>query len=329
MRIDVVAALSSAAVLFSAPVLAAAPPRIGARLDYRAPSDRCPAEAVLRAEVMQHLGYDPFVPTEKRRIAAHIEIQGAALSAEISAEGGPAGETWTKILRAPEGACPALVARMGNVIAFYLDPHIFSGVAEELPSPRDRPPIPPALPEEKEAPKPPKAAPLKQIELGLGPALAIGASGPAFSLGAHAGFRWSFFSIGLGLRYDATTSARAEGARPDAKVEASALGGTLAPCLHISAFSGCLVLATGKISVAGSGIEKPHDPDRFYFGGGPRFRLEKRFFPWLGISLHGETLFMSRSLDIAVGDTSRRVPTPLASQVNGAIGFSLLTYFSP
>ena len=166
--------------------------------------------------------------------------------------------------------------------------------------------------------------------LGLGPQLAIGASGPAFGMVGHAGFRWSMLSLGLELRYDARRSAQAAAPYQEARVEAGALGGSLAPCVHVSDFFGCALLSGGKIFVDVSDIEKPPDhPDRPYFGAGPRLGFERRFLPWLGLHLHGEALFMAHTFTIETGGGALGVPSPLASRVNGAIGASLLAYLSP
>ncbi|MEO7327160.1 MAG: hypothetical protein ABI193_01190, partial [Minicystis sp.] len=156
-------------------------------------------------------------------------------------------------------------------------------------------------------------------------------SGPAFTMIGHAGLRWSMLSLGMELRYDTARSAQAGGSSEGGSAEAYALGGSLAPCVHVSDFFGCALLSGGKIWVGAHGFEV--SPRAYsgssYIGAGPRLGFERRFLPWLGLRLYGEALFMVQDFALQVGGDSLGVPSPLASRFNGAVGASVLTYFSP
>ncbi len=305
------------------------PPRILARLDYRAPGDRCPAERALHREVELRLGYDPFTADASMRVVARIEHQEGTLSGEIGAFTGAAKAGWSKSFRVTEGACAALLVKMGIAISFYLDPLIFFAEAPTRSLPENRP-AEATKPPTEEALRPRREKPRLSFDLGLGPQLAIGAAGPAFSMLGHVGARWSMLSLGLELRHDAPRSIEAAAPLSELRVRASAIGGSLVPCGHLSDFFGCALLSAGRMSIDVRGAEVPQGgPDRPYLGAGARLGFERRFLPWLGLRLHGEVLFMLRSAEVAVGSSSMDVPVPLASWVNGAFGGSLLAYFSP
>jgi hypothetical protein len=312
------------------------PPPILAQLDYRGPRDLCPAERALRREVEVRLGYDTFSADAPLRVVAVIEHQGRMLSGEIAVFTDGKKDEWSKSFRVGEGACAALLVKMGIAISFYLDPLIFSAEPAQKVPPADPPteqmervevhPPPPAQPR----PKLLEDKPRVSIDLGLGPQLAIGAGGPAVSMLGHAGARWSMLSLGLELRYDAPWPTEIAASPSGLRAKAGSLGGSLVPCVHVAGFFGCALLSGGQIAVDVSGGEAAHDHlARRYLGAGPRLGFEKRFLPWLGLRLHGEALFMRETFELAATTGTLVVPAPLASRVNGAVGASVLTYFSP
>lgn len=313
------------------------PPRILARLDYRAPGGVCPAESALHTEVMVRLGYDPFTSDGPGRVVAHVERQRHTLSAKVTVFNGFGKDGWSKSFSVREGACSMLLSDMGSIIAYYLDPLVFSVEPSEPPPVLDAPPkveLPKVETPKVELPKvePPKVKKEHRrlsFELGLGPQLAIGASGPAFSMIGHAGLRSSMLSLGMELRYDATRGVPGGALSGDARAGAYALGGSLAPCVHVSDFFGCALLSAGRIWIDTSGIDLTEEPSRSYFGAGPRLGFERRFLPWLGLRLYGEALFMAQAFELQTRGDSVGVASPLASRVNGAAGASVLTYFSP
>ena len=206
----------------------------------------------------------------------------------------------------------ALVATLGEKAEGLLDKRIAEARALQPPPP--------------DTPKPNVPAP-KPFEIGLGPQLAIGAAGPAFSVLGHVGLRVSSVSVGIDIRYDAPSSAQADGAGEGVRLQAFSIGGALAPCVHVSFFLGCALLAGGAIAVSERGVDLPHPEIRAYLGTGPRVGVEKRFLPWLGVRLTGEALFMLQTFQGTIDGAPVRAPSPLSSRVNGATGASLLAYF--
>ncbi|MEO7330999.1 MAG: hypothetical protein ABI193_20660 [Minicystis sp.] len=317
------------------------PPRLEARLVYTVGAGiSCPREPVLHGEVMRRLGYDPLVPDAKRRIVATVGREGGRLFAQIDAFDEAGALDWDKRFAGyPNDACLVLFAKMGLAIAFHLDPRIY-GPEPALPAPPAPPsapvpspaaPLPPPVPPavKQEAPRVLPPVTPAHIEIGVGPQMAIGPAGVVAGALVHAGLRWSFLSLGLELRYDLSTSARAETVPSAAHLAAAAIGGTVAPCAHLSAFFGCVIVSAGAIRVTGSDIDVAEDRSRPYLGAGPRLGLEQRLVPWLGVRAHGEALFMLRESAVTAGGAPVLLPSPLASRVNGAVGVSLTGYFLP
>ncbi|MFO0759154.1 MAG: hypothetical protein U0359_21860 [Byssovorax sp.] len=325
------------------PALAAdPPPHVSAQLSYTSARGMdCPAEPVLHAEVARHLGYDPFAPKAKTRLTVTVKASAHTLIAQLAAFDDKNTQVWSKPpMRYPEGECAALFAGLGTAIAFYLDPFHLSVQTPSTPPPAipEKPlpqaPLPPSPTEDKIEHTATPKAPYRHVEVGLGPQLAVGTPGPSFSAFAHVGARWPIdgerieTSIGIEVRYDAPRALGADVPVPGASITSFAIGGTLAPCLHVfRRFLGCALLSGGAVSGEIAGVDRPHSLREGYFGAGPRLAFEERFLPWLGVRLHADALIMARTKTGTIDGVPAPMPALLASRVNGAAGASLMTYF--
>jgi hypothetical protein len=278
----------------------------------------------------------PFAPTPpaaSRFVSAPSERGVGAAVASFDVEG---ARTWTREATYSAESCPALLSWLGMVIAFHLD-------HELSPTPAPREPMlkaaasAPVLPPLRESPPPPapvtpSSLPAKRtstgrIMLALGPLLTLGASGPSFGLVGHAGFRWSFFSLGGDLRYDAPSSAWVTTQTRSVHMDASAVGAMFVPCAHLRPVFFCALFAGGVVFGGTSELERSRRWTEIYLGAGLRLGAEHAVKPWLGVRLHLDGLVMARDKSARIGGVLAQVPTPLASRVNGAMGLDLVTYF--
>lgn len=313
--------------------------RIGIQLDYTlAAGTSCQAEKVLHDEVARHLGYDPFRADAPGRITVRIGPNERGVGAVVASFDVEGARTWTREAAYPAESCPALISWLGMVIAFHLDHELSPAPAPRAPMlkaaasalalhpPRETPPPPAPATLEPSTPSA-KRTSTGRVTLALGPLLTLGASGPSFGLVGHAGFRWSFFSLGGDLRYDAPSSTPVSTSTHGARLQASAVGGALVPCAHLRPAFFCALFTSGVILGGASALERPQRWTEVYLGAGLRLGAEHAFKPWLGVRLHLDGLVMARNTSARIGGVLAQVPTPLASRVNGAMGLDLVTYF--
>jgi hypothetical protein len=119
-----------------------------------------------------------------------------------------------------------------------------------------------------------------RLLVGGGPAFGFGIT-PTAAVGARifAGVQRGMWGAELGLEATLPGSYRKNGQGFDHHVEL----GSLAGCLLLRPFAGCLVSKVGRLSVTGYGVDQPHSPAGLLVQVGPRLALTQVFGDsWLG-----------------------------------------------
>ena len=207
---------------------------------------RCPDEESFRHQVAARLGYQPFTPDGKHRVAVTLTIAGRRVRghAEVLRSGQTAAGV--RDLDGELDKCEPLTSALATAVAIALDPvrsaQPAGVVPPSPPSPTGDPPPPPArLPETPVAPPPPASSTSQTRKVLFGSAGVLGAVGlmPGAAVGAD---------LGVGLRFEAVSvelSGRVEtmpgSVRTDSgdRLEATALSALLAPCVHLGRWIAC------------------------------------------------------------------------------------------
>lgn len=182
---------------------------------------------------------------------------------------------------------------------------------------------PPPLP----APAPPPRRPGVRFRGGLELHAAVGtAPTAAFGGTLVAGARWRYASLNAEARADVPSSARVGTDR----VSTWLATGTLAPCGHVSFFTGCALVGLGPITISATGLGEPRRVVDLLVQVGARGAVELPLTRALHLLLHADVLVALTRPHLTVADMGNGAPpereifrTP---RVSGTLGAGLLFY---
>lgn len=276
------------ACIASACVAASAPAAPSARLVYVRDADAqsCPDETALRSAVAARLGYDPFLLHARSTMFAAIRRERSGYTAAIKLIDENNIVRGARELRHTGEQCAELVDLMALSMSIAIDP---LSLARPRSPPEAAPPSQPAEP----ASAAPQTAltepavatradgeirepgPLEQLhlDLGLGPALAVG-SAPAPALGARLAGGLHRGRLGAFAELRGDLPASREIGR--ATVRTSVVGGSLGACYEAGVVFGCVVGSVGALSAAGAGVSEPRTSRAIYGSLGVRVGAELR-----------------------------------------------------
>jgi hypothetical protein len=148
----------------------------------------------------------------------------------------------------------------------------------------------------------------------------------AFGATLGAGARWRYWSLNVEARADVPSSARVSPGR----VSTWLATGTLAPCGHVSFFTGCALIGLGPLSISTTGLGEPRHVVDLLFHVGVRGAVELPLTRVLHLLLHADVLIaLTRPrltvADMANGGSPER-EVFLTPRVGGTLGAGLLLY---
>ena len=177
------------------------------------------------------------------------------------------------------------------------------------------------------APPPPPRRPGIRFRGGIELHAAVGtAPTAAFGATLGAGARWRYGSLNVEARADVPSSARVSPGR----VSTWLATGTLAPCGHISFFTGCALVGLGSLMISSTGLGEPRQAVGLLVQVGVRGAVELPLTRVLHLLLHADVLVALTRPHLTVGDMANGSPpdreifrTP---RVGGTLGAGLLFY---
>lgn len=276
----------AAATMLCAEMAEAAP---SARLVYvREPeAASCPDEHAVRAAVAARLGYDPFLAYARSTMFAEVRKRGSDYTVAIKLIDENNIVRGARELVHEGEPCSELVNLMALSMSIAIDPLSLAGPRtpdapppepppDEAPEPpAPAPPAPPVLA------RPPVEAPSRpsrtwHFDLGLGPALSIGAA-PAPAVGARLGTyaHMNRFSAFLEAQGDLPAS----GELGRGRVRTSILQGALGACYGLPWLFGCALGTFGALSASSEGISAPRTETAPHASLGLRVGTELRLLP--------------------------------------------------
>lgn len=244
--------------------------RLRVGLDYRAaaaPPD-CPGETEVRAAVMRHLGYDPFVNAGETRdfeLKIAIAQRGGTTDARLAWLGSDGTSEGERVLSSENPRCSELADALVFAIAVQL----------QLRANAQPPPAPPAPPAprvltEKRAP-PPRPRPERAVLLGLGLFGRWGVQpGVAKGMRSFGLLRAQSWSVGLDVHATLPTTEPVWG---NTSFSARELGLNVTPCWRRSVVDACALGFLGLLSVRGEGVDQVRTPSTALLGAGLRLQL--------------------------------------------------------
>ncbi len=277
----------------------------------------CPSQAEFERSVERQLGYRPFVDAAPRRVIIRASASAAGLHGTLlwrNADGTPQGE---RELAVDHRDCRELARSMAFAIVVQLQ--LLAGAPprdtprareRQLPAPEPEPePEPDAAepaPSYDTTPSEPPTIPVFERDrgpwipsVGLGAGIASGLAPRASGLGRLFGaLRQDTFSIEVGGMASWPTTERdsdGNGFRSNVWL------GTLAPCLHYEALSGCAVGQLGQLRVRGVGLDRASTPTGLLGEAGVRLGLSQSLGPVVA-SLRLEALFVLTEWSVEVND---------------------------
>jgi hypothetical protein len=289
--------------------LEAAPKRVRFTYERGQGAEHCPDELSLKNAVSARLGYDPFDGTAPRVVAATIVRRGAALLGRVEVHGEDGKPSGSRQISSHENDCTELSSALSLAISIAIDP---LSLAPPPPRPAPAPPVP--VPRRAPRPAPPcPPAPAPRVvatadspvrfraSAGAHAAFGVAPAPAAFGLDVDVGIRWRALSVDVGGRDRGT-------------VATSLLFATLAPCGHVSFFSGCALGAFGV--VRGEHIEREQRDTVPFVALGARAAAEIPIYSVVGIRVFADVLApLTRTAVIVLGDEVWRAPV-----VQGALG---------
>lgn len=276
----------AAAALLCAEAADAAP---SARLVYvREPeAASCPDEHAVRAAVAARLGYDPFLAYARSTMFAEVRKRGSDYIVAIKLIDENNIVRGARELVHEGEPCSELVNLMALSMSIAIDPLSLAGPRtpdptppeappEEAPEPTAEAPPPVAPPTPPAVQPPPQPARTWHLDLGLGPALSLGAA-PAPAVGARIGtyLHVDRFSILLEGHGDLPAS----GDLGRGRVRTSILQGVLGACYGLPWLFGCAVGTLGALSASSEGISAPRTETAPHATVGLRIGTEVRLLP--------------------------------------------------
>ena len=270
-------------------------------------TQHCPDESALRSAVLAHLGYDPFVARDGRRvIVVTLHRTARGLRAQIDSVGARGKIEGARSLDSPSADCRELVSSVALAVSIAIDPLHASAPAPAPPvslppSPAPAPVVEaaPERPEHAEEIAPPEPAPKKPerhyptvpivsaaFVSGIGTAPAV-----SFGGAAEVRLRHDTLSLGLGARADAPTSATATltGAT-GARVQSSLVVGSVAPCWHRDPLALCTVADFGALSGTATNVAISEHHSTFFSAVGARVSFAWPLASLLSIGVYAEAL---------------------------------------
>jgi hypothetical protein len=290
------------------------------RYERGAGAEHCPDELALRNAVSARLGYDPFDDDATRAVDASITRRADVLLGRVEVqteEGDPGG---SRQISSRQNDCSELASALSLAISIAIDPLSLS----KPPLPAAAIPAPPPSPlprAERPCPPPPEPAPAEEpaspitFRASAGAHVALGAAPTpaAFGLDIDAGLRWRALSIDLGGRADIPMSSET----PSGTIATSLLFATVAPCGHVSFFSGCALGAFG--AMRGEHVDLEQRDSVPFVALGARAAAEVPIYEVVGLRIFADLLApLIRTGVIVRGQEVWRAPV-----VQGAIGLAV------
>ena len=317
-----------AVCLTSSSVAAAGPNQQAVRLAYTRGegAEHCPDELELRNAVTARLGYDPFEQGADHVLSATITHQGGKLVGRMSVRDADGALEGSRDITSSENDCSELSSALALAISIAIDP---LSLTRPQPAPVPSAPACPKAPTPPcpVLPEPPAPAPAPEPEpdhpIGFRASAgfhgAFGAApGPAaFGLAAAAGIRWRALSVAVGGRIDFPSSKDAG----VGTVSSSLVLGTLAPCGHVSIFSGCALAVVGALRGENVGAQV-RDTTPFA-AAGARAGLELPIYGALGVRISADLLATLTRTALSIDDVEVWTTPP----AHGAVGIAILGDF--
>ncbi len=279
----------AAATMLCAEMAEAAP---SARLVYvREPeAASCPDEHAVRAAVAARLGYDPFLAYARSTMFAEVRKRGSDYTVAIKLIDENNIVRGARELVHEGEPCSELVNLMALSMSIAIDPLSLAGPrtpdatptatppdeAPEPAAPSPPPPSPPSPPAPPAVEAPSRPSRTWHFDLGLGPALSIGAA-PAPAVGARLGTyaHMNRFSAFLEAQGDLPAS----GELGRGRVRTSILQGALGACYGLPWVFGCALGTLGALSASSEGISAPRTETAPHASLGLRVGSELRLIP--------------------------------------------------
>lgn len=329
------AALTAALITAVSPGRTSAATDTVVRLGYQAdPQARCPGEDELRRVVREQLGRDPFRPDAAWHVSVTITRTEGGFEGQIlwtEADGRPFGK---RILLSRARDCREIAANVAFAVALQLqlvdrgllpNPGAVTSAGERpggadergpraldaTEGPRSPPPVevqpaatppPPRTPERAPDEARTTAVPPERVRLavGAGPAVGVGLTPEAAAFGR-------MFLLGRLRMFSAEVAADASipvhQVEPDGTgVRMTALGSSLAGCVHVSMASGCLLGRLGWLRARGTAVTAPSTSWGRFGEIGLRV-AGTREWGRLSVRVHADALMMLSRWNVLLNDT--------------------------
>ena len=286
-------------------------------------AEHCPDELALRNAVSARLGYDPFDEKATRSVAAAIVRRGETLIGRVEVKSDDDEPRGVREISSRQNDCTELSSALSLAISIAIDPLSLTRPPKAEPAVVLRKPQP-----SRKCPKPPpapKPAPCEEepslvtFRASAGMHAALGTSPSIATLGMDidAGLRWRALSIDVGGRADIPIA----GTTDRGEVATSLLVATVAPCGHVSFFSGCALGAFG--AMRGEHLDLDERETVPFVALGARAAAEVPVVGVMGVRVFGDLLFPLTSTGINVfGEEVWRAPV-----VQGAVGVAVMGDF--
>lgn len=261
-----------------------------ARLVYVRGVGECPDESTVRNEVLARLGYDPFSEHAPRTVTASIARSPIGLKAHVELDDPASKVAGSRSLESVKSDCSELVSAMVLAISIAIDPTTL--IRPSSPSTAAPPPTSSA-PRETDAERisPPPAATAERDSLPNAPAAGglhgvVGAlAGAGFGVTPGASFAPRVLigieSARLAVDIEGRFHLPTEAVAGERAVRASLLLGAIAPCYRVEIVArpalvarACAVLALGRMTGEGSGVDVALTDATAYAAMGPRGAVE-------------------------------------------------------
>jgi hypothetical protein len=143
--------------------------------------------------------------------------------------------------------------------------------------------------------------------------------GASWGINLALGLDWRRFSLRLEARGDLPGDETAAGGT----VGATAILGTLLPCVHLHVFVGCALGSAGAVGEVGAGYAVDKRTVRPFVGAGARVGVQVPVARRLAIGLHADAIAAITRSVLQVDKQAVFVSPP----VSGALGLALVGFF--
>ncbi len=330
-------AFAVAASLAAAPGVAHAFSTSRLEYDLGPGAETCPAEPEVRANVVERLGYDPFVESAARTIVVRIARIDENLKATVELVDAVGSRRGRREFSAGADRCGELVSALALSISIAVDPERAQAAID-----RELPATPP--PTEAREPRPETRAPSRRDtdapidtgvdavvpqpekralrwQLGAGGHAALGiAPAPTGGTFVFVGAALASASLSLEGRADLPASTRLE---TGAKVGTSLLLASAVPCWEHPRLFACALLSTGIVRASGAQIIHPGDDSGFYAAAGLRLGTTVALYDHLALRVNLDVLDALTPVSLQIDDQN----VWEAPSISGAAGVGLLAHF--